>query len=56
VLVDEMEELLTGVRREPEPDRVPTTMLFTDIVDATRKAVELGDHQWRALRADQVIE
>jgi class 3 adenylate cyclase len=24
-------------------------MPFTDIVDATRKAVELGDHEWRTL-------
>jgi class 3 adenylate cyclase len=49
VLVDEIEEFLTGMRRGPESDRVLTTVLFTDIVDATRKAVELGDHQWRAL-------
>ena len=49
MLVDEIEEFLTGMRRGPEPDRVLTTVLFTDIVDATRKAVELGDHQWRAL-------
>ena len=49
VLVDEIEEFLTGMRSGPEPDRVLTTVLFTDIVDATRKAVELGDHQWRAL-------
>jgi class 3 adenylate cyclase len=48
-LVDEIEEFLTGIRRGPEPDRVLTTVLFTDIVDATRKAVELGDHQWRTL-------
>ena len=48
-LVDEIEEFLTGMRRGPEPDRVLTTVLFTDIVDATRKAVELGDHQWRTL-------
>jgi pimeloyl-ACP methyl ester carboxylesterase len=49
VLVDEIEEFLTGMRRGPESDRVLTTVLFTDIVDATRKAVELGDHQWRVL-------
>jgi class 3 adenylate cyclase len=49
VLVDEIEEFLTGMRRGPEPDRVLTTVLFTDIVDATRKAVELGDRQWRRL-------
>jgi class 3 adenylate cyclase len=48
-VVDEIEEFLTDMRRGPESDRVLTTVLFTDIVDATRKAVELGDHQWRAL-------
>jgi pimeloyl-ACP methyl ester carboxylesterase len=46
-MVDEIEEFLTGVRRGPEPDRVLATVLFTDIVDATRKAVELGDRRWR---------
>jgi pimeloyl-ACP methyl ester carboxylesterase len=48
-LVDEIEEFLTGVRRGPEPDRVLATVLFTDIVDATRKAAELGDRRWREL-------
>jgi len=33
VLVDEIEEFLTGMRSGPEPDRVLTTVLFTDIVD-----------------------
>jgi class 3 adenylate cyclase len=33
----------------PEPDRVLATVLFTDIVESTRKATELGDHDWRAL-------
>jgi class 3 adenylate cyclase len=32
-----------------EPDRVLTTVLFTDIVDSTAKAVELGDARWREL-------
>ena len=48
-ILDEIEEFLTGVRRGPEPDRVLATVLFTDIVDATRKAVELGDRAWRDL-------
>jgi class 3 adenylate cyclase len=33
----------------PEPDRVLATVLFTDIVESTRKATELGDHDWREL-------
>jgi len=32
-----------------EPDRVLATVLFTDIVGSTRKAVELGDARWREL-------
>src|SRR5712691_553350 len=48
-ILDEIEEFLTGVRRGPEPDRVLATVLFTDIVDATRKAIELGDRHWRDL-------
>jgi class 3 adenylate cyclase len=43
----EVEEFLTGARAEPEPDRVLATVLFTDIVDSTRTASELGDRRWR---------
>ncbi len=45
-ILDEIEEFLTGVRRGPEPDRVLATVLFTDLVEATRKAAELGDRRW----------
>ena len=48
-VLDEIEEFLTGVRRGPEPDRVLATVMFVDVVDATRKASELGDHRWRDL-------
>jgi len=48
-LVDEIEEFLTGVRPVPDPERVLTTLLFTDIVDSTRRAAELGDRRWREL-------
>ena len=48
-ILDEIEEFLTGVRRGVEPDRVLATVMFTDIVDATRKASELGDRRWRDL-------
>jgi class 3 adenylate cyclase/pimeloyl-ACP methyl ester carboxylesterase len=34
-----------------EPDRVLATVLFTDVVDATARAVELGDRAWRELLA-----
>ena len=49
IVLDEIEAFLTGVRRGPEPDRVLATVMFTDVVDATRKAIELGDHRWRDL-------
>ena len=38
----EIEEFLTGHRHEHPPDRVLATVLFTDIVDSTRQAAELG--------------
>lgn len=48
-IVEEVQEFLTGVRHSPEPDRVLTTVLFTDIVGATERAAELGDRRWRDL-------
>ena len=30
-------------------DRVLATVLFTDIVDSTRRAAEIGDRDWHAL-------
>jgi class 3 adenylate cyclase len=45
----EIEEFLTGHRHEHPPDRVLATVLFTDIVDSTRQAAELGDERWREL-------
>ncbi len=46
---DEIEEFLTGVRPIPEPDRVLATVLFTDIVGSTERAVKLGDRRWSEL-------
>jgi pimeloyl-ACP methyl ester carboxylesterase len=48
-LVDEIEEFLTGVRPVHDPERVLATLLFTDIVGSTRRAVEVGDRRWREL-------
>ncbi len=47
--IDEIEEFFTGVRPVPKIDRVLATVLFTDIVDSTRLATELGDSRWRDL-------
>jgi pimeloyl-ACP methyl ester carboxylesterase len=46
IVVDEIEEFLTGVRHRPEPDRVLATVLFTDIVRSTELAAKLGDRRW----------
>jgi len=45
----EVQEFLTGARAVPDADRVLATVLFTDIVDSTRTATELGDQRWRSV-------
>ena len=50
-VVDEMEEFLTGTRQTRPLDRVLATVMFTDIVDSTRRAAEAGDRRWRDLLA-----
>jgi class 3 adenylate cyclase len=42
-------EFLTGHQAEVADDRVLATVLFTDIVDSTRRAAEMGDRDWHAL-------
>ena len=48
-LLDEVEEFITGVRPRPIVDRVLSTILFTDIVGSTERAVSEGDRRWAAL-------
>jgi class 3 adenylate cyclase len=48
-VLDEIEEFLTGTRREHEIDRVLKTIMFTDIVGSTERAVSLGDRRWHEL-------
>jgi class 3 adenylate cyclase len=48
-IVDAVEEFLTGVRPRPEPDRFLATVLFTDVVNGTARASELGDRRWGEL-------
>lgn len=48
-IADEIEEFLTGTRTGKDPDRLLTTLLFTDIVDSTTRAAEWGDRRWRDL-------
>lgn len=47
--LEAIEEFLTGVRPSPAAQRVLATVLFTDIVDSTRLAAEMGDRRWRDL-------
>ena len=57
LLLDEIEEFLTGVRGAPDTDRVLATIVLTDIVDSTGMASKLGDRGWRELldRHDAVL-
>jgi class 3 adenylate cyclase len=45
----EIAEFITGQQVEMADDRVLATVLFTDIVDSTRRAAEMGDRDWHAL-------
>jgi len=52
VILDEIEEFLTGSHQVEEPDRVLATVLFTDIVGSTEQVARLGDRRWRDLLED----
>ena len=45
----EIAEFLTGEQADVADDRVLATVLFTDIVDSTRRAARMGDRDWHAL-------
>ena len=47
----EVQRFLDGEEQAPVPDSVLTTILFTDIVGSTERAVALGDRAWRDLLA-----
>jgi class 3 adenylate cyclase len=56
--LDEYRQALQAAGKSlPAPDRILSTVLFTDIVDSTRQAAELGDSEWRALirRHDDIV-
>lgn len=46
---DDIERFLSEGRTDSAPERVLTTVLFTDIVDSTSRAADLGDRRWTAL-------
>ncbi len=45
----EIAQFLTGHQADVADDRILATVLFTDIVDSTRRAAEMGDRDWHAL-------
>ena len=49
IIIGEIQKFLTGTRGSVEAERTLATVLFTDIVDSTRTAAELGDERWRQL-------
>ena len=55
-----MERWLTGTSRSSQSvhDRVLAAVLFTDIVDSTRRAAEMGDEAWTSVldRHDEVCK
>jgi class 3 adenylate cyclase/alpha-beta hydrolase superfamily lysophospholipase len=51
-VLDAIEEFVTGTRSSVSIDRLLATVLFTDIVDSTRRATSLGDSAWRRLLDD----
>ena len=51
-VIAETQEFLTGATPVVEPDRVLANVLFSDIVDSTRLAAELGDRRWHRVLVD----
>jgi len=50
-ILNHVAEFLTGEQQMLEPDRLLATVLFTDMVDSTKRAAELGDSRWADLLA-----
>jgi class 3 adenylate cyclase len=57
VVLEALEEFLTGGRHSPDPDRMLAIVMFTDLVQSTARAAEIGDRKWAQLlsRHDQLI-
>ncbi len=49
LLLDEIQEFITGTRQRLEPDRSLATLMFTDVAGSTERAAGLGDRHWREL-------
>lgn len=48
-VISAMRDFVGAATMDVEADRMLATVLFTDIVDSTRRAMELGDVQWRSV-------
>jgi pimeloyl-ACP methyl ester carboxylesterase/DNA-binding winged helix-turn-helix (wHTH) protein len=48
-ILDEVEEFLTGVRHQPEPDTVLATILYMRIVNTDEHMARLGSDRWDEL-------
>jgi class 3 adenylate cyclase len=47
--LEAIEEFVTGARSTVTADRVLATVLYTDIVDSTRRLAEMGDARWNGI-------
>ena len=48
-LLDSVLEFVAGARSRFASERVLATVLFTDIVESTRRAAQIGDRRWNVL-------
>jgi class 3 adenylate cyclase len=48
-VIGSMRRFIEGLVGLPDPDRILTTVLFTDLVGSTQRASELGDRRWTQL-------
>ena len=57
-VLDEIESFVSGERSAKPSNRVLSTVLFTDIVESTKRAAQLGDDAWTPVVAahDRLIE
>ena len=57
VVIDEIEEFLTGTRAAADHTRMLTTLLFTDVVGSTDRLAAIGDQAWRTVldRHDEAV-
>jgi class 3 adenylate cyclase len=57
LVVDEIEEFLTGTRGAADHTRMLTTLVFTDVVGSTDRVATIGDRAWHTVldRHDEAV-